>query len=205
MTQELAWLAPQVGRDCVTCGTAGDSGFAPLVGVARAGHIVEPTSVAAQVAQPNSGSGCASVSVVALVGWPTGRHHSLIKAAEARLAMDEGAAEVWVSIDETLLGTPEGMNAVLADIIAVRQVIDARARLGVTCSAEVGANALGELDTAAHRGGVDLLAIELRAGEQLSELSMLSELTCETAVFGRIPTLDAALDLLLAGAGRVFV
>ena len=202
MTDDLTWLAPRVGRNRVHRGGVSDEQFASLIDVARAGHIVEPTGVTAQAAAPNTGTGDGMGSVIALIGWPTGRHHSLIKAAEARLAVDEGATEVWLAIDDTLVGTTDGLNAVLADIIAVRQVVDSRARLGVTCPAAVGVDAITQLDAVAQRGGVDLLAVELR---ESSEPPALNGLACETAFYGTIPTLDAALDLLLAGAARVFV
>ena len=40
--------------------------------------------------------------ITAVAGYPTGRHHTLIKASEARLAIQSGADEVWVSVDATL-------------------------------------------------------------------------------------------------------
>ncbi|MCX6475914.1 MAG: 2-deoxyribose-5-phosphate aldolase, partial [Rhodococcus sp.] len=35
----------------------------------------------------------------AVVGFPSGKHHSLVKGAEARLAVDQGAAEIDMVID----------------------------------------------------------------------------------------------------------
>ncbi|MCQ4623959.1 hypothetical protein KBX18_00045 [Corynebacterium sp. CCUG 69979] len=205
MTDDLTWLAPRVGRNRVHRGGVSDEQFASLIDVARAGHIVEPTGVTAQAAKHDTSTGGGTGGVIALIGWPTGRHHSLIKAAEARLAVDEGATEVWLSVDDALVSSVKGLNAVLADIIAVRQVVDSRARLGVTCPAAVGVDAITQLDAVAQHGGVDLLAVELGDSSDSSEPPALNGLACESAFYGTIPTLDAALDLLLAGAARVFV
>ena len=55
--------------------------------------LVSPTHVLAAAQAPH---------VATVAGYPTGRHHSLIKASEARLAVQSGAAEVWVAVDALL-------------------------------------------------------------------------------------------------------
>lgn len=77
-----------------------------ILGAGAHGSVVEPTRVAA----------ARSGHVVAVVGWPTGRHESVVKAAEARLAVERGAGEIWLAPD------PDAdESAMLADAIAVHQ------------------------------------------------------------------------------------
>lgn len=75
------------------------------------------------------------------VGYPSGRHHSLIKAAEARLAVEYGASEIWLRMDPTV----DDENAVLAEVVAVRQAVPPP----VTLVAETG------FAETAVRGGAD--------------------------------------------------
>ncbi|WP_211272761.1 hypothetical protein [Corynebacterium phocae] len=65
--------------------------------------------------------------VIAVAGYPTGRHHTLVKAAEARLAVQTGAVEVWVCVD----GGNTDLNAHLAELITVRDACPYPARLGL--------------------------------------------------------------------------
>ncbi|WKD59928.1 hypothetical protein [Corynebacterium caspium] len=58
------------------------------------------------------------VRVIAAVGFPTGRHHSLIKATEARLAVQYGAAEILLALDDT-----HGENELIADIMTVCEAV----------------------------------------------------------------------------------
>ena len=55
-----------------------------------AGLVVEPTQIPQALRL--------SLPAIAVVGWPTGRHHSVIKAAEARLAAESGADEIWLAL-----------------------------------------------------------------------------------------------------------
>lgn len=57
-----------------------------------------------------------------VVGFPSGKHHSLVKAAEARLAVDSGADEIDMVIDvgAALAGA---FDEVFADILTVREAI----------------------------------------------------------------------------------
>lgn len=59
-----------------------------------------------------------------VAGFPSGKHHTLIKAAEARMAIEEGAAEVDVVIDVGLALAGE-FDRVFADVITVREAIGA--------------------------------------------------------------------------------
>lgn len=122
---------------------------------------------------------------MAVAGWPTGRHHSVIKAAEARLAAETGAGEVWLAVDGELDGT-----ALLADIVAVRQAVAAPGRLGLVYTGDP-AQA-----RAAAMAGFEVLAVP--AGIELPDTPL------EVAVFGVEPGVDAAVAALEAGAARVF-
>lgn len=183
---DLAWLAERVG----VFGRANK--HSSLIDDPQAGTIVEPTAVAAAARN--------SSPVIALVGWPTGRHHSLIKAAEARLAVQEGATEVWLALDPDLLeaaASPGGTaSAVLADIIAVQQVVDAPARLGVVCEGIVDKRRLEVVARAAEKAGVAVLAV--RAGAELPQT------TCELVVYG-VDSVEDVVDVLYAGAQRAFI
>ncbi|SDD60215.1 deoxyribose-phosphate aldolase [Rhodococcus tukisamuensis] len=61
--------------------------------------------------------------VAAVAGFPSGKHHSLVKAAEARLAVQQGAHEIDMVIDIGAAAAGD-YNAVLADILTVREGID---------------------------------------------------------------------------------
>lgn len=78
---------------------------------------VSPSLVAAAVA---AAPGTLAVATVA--GFPSGKHHSAVKAAEAELAVRHGAAEVDMVID---VGTALAGDyaAVRADIAAVRAAV----------------------------------------------------------------------------------
>src|SRR5699024_5071421 len=66
--------------------------------------------------------GAPDIAVAAVCGFPSGKHHSLVKAAEARFAVESGADEIDMVID---IGSAVAgdYSAVLADIIAVREAI----------------------------------------------------------------------------------
>lgn len=65
--------------------------------------------------------------VISVAGYPTGRHHSLVKAAEARLAVQSGAAEVWVAVD-ALLGDA---TSLLSELVTLREACPLPVRLGL--------------------------------------------------------------------------
>ena len=185
-SEDLSWLSQRIGVFDPRAKTAPSSS---IVDQPEAGIVVEPTGVAA-AAGPIA-------PVIALVGWPTGRHHSLIKAAEARLAVQDGAGEIWLAVDADVLAAGEsGASAVMADIIAVSQVVDAPARMGVVCEGSVDKQMLDALARMAER--VDAAVLAVAAGAELPET------TCELAVYGA-DTLEGAVDALYAGAQRVFV
>ena len=103
-------------------------------------------------------AGVGASDIISVAGYPTGRHHTLIKASEARLAIQSGASEVWVSFDETVADA----NAVLSELIAIREACPDPARLGLIVPEAVGADAADAADvavTAAQQAGYQRLIV----------------------------------------------
>ena len=103
-------------------------------------------------------AGAGAADIISVAGYPTGRHHTLIKASEARLAIQSGASEVWVSLDETVTDA----NAVLSELIAIREACPDPARLGLIVPEAVGADAAEAADaavTAAQQAGYQRLIV----------------------------------------------
>ena len=99
-----------------------------------------------------------AAEVISVAGYPTGCHHTLIKASEVRLAIQSGASEVWVSLDETVTDA----NAVLSELIAIREACPEPARLGLIVPEAVGADAADAADaavTAAQQAGYQRLIV----------------------------------------------
>ncbi|WP_280339765.1 deoxyribose-phosphate aldolase [Nocardia neocaledoniensis] len=95
--------------------------------------------------------------VATVAGFPSGKHHSLVKGAEARLAVDQGAAEVDMVIDvgAALAGD---FNAVLTEVITVREAVEDRAVLKVIIeSAALTDEAIVGACRAAEQGGADFV------------------------------------------------
>lgn len=90
--------------------------------------------------------------IIAVAGYPTGRHHSLVKAAEARLAVQSGAAEVWVAVD-ALLGDA---TSLLSELVTLREACPLPVRLGLILPADSRLAPL-ELARAAEQAGYQCL------------------------------------------------
>ena len=107
-------------------------------------------------------AGAGAADIISVAGYPTGRHHTLIKASEARLAIQSGASEVWVSLDETVTDA----NAVLSELIAIREACPGPARLGLIVPEAVGtdaADAAAAAVTAAQQAGYQRLIVRSSA------------------------------------------
>ena len=142
-----------------------------------AGLVVEPTQIPQALRL--------SLPAIAVVGWPTGRHHSVIKAAEARLAAESGADEIWLALDPDA-----AQGTALADAIAVHQSLTVP--VGIVCPA-------GATDTAlrvAEQLGASCLAVPASAG--------VPDTPVDVAVYGADPGEEAAITWLEVGATRVF-
>ncbi|MCD2145416.1 deoxyribose-phosphate aldolase [Gordonia paraffinivorans] len=90
-----------------------------------------------------------------VVGFPSGKHHSLVKAAEARLAVGSGAQEIDMVID--VGAAVDGRyDEVFSDILTVREAIGDAALLKVIIESAV----------LLERGGPDMVADVCRRAEQ---------------------------------------
>ncbi|MDO5513062.1 hypothetical protein [Corynebacterium sp.] len=125
--------------------------------------------------------------VAAVVGWPTGRHHTLVKAAEARLAVAQGATEIWLATDPHIADP----NALLADIVAVREAVPQPVTLAVYCDPARSGAAARALTQAAALAGADRMVGASISGELPHTLLADS--------------LATVIDALEAGADRVAV
>ena len=104
-------------------------------------------------------AGAGAADIISVAGYPTGRHHTLIKASEARLAIQSGASEVWVSLDETVTDA----NAVLSELIAIREACPDPARLGLIVPGAVDTDAADAAVTAAQQAGYQRLIVRSSA------------------------------------------
>lgn len=142
--------------------------------------------------------------IIALAGYPTGRHHTLIKAAEARLAIQEGADEVWVRVDTTR----GDKNSWLADLVAMRDACPPPARLGVLLDArraDPAASTAAQLADAAARAGYDCLAVpaETLGADWLPQIQLVA--LHFSAASGSENTEDVLIAALETGAEYVVV
>lgn len=129
--------------------------LADAVSAHATAFVTDPTRVTAACREVTDGG-----FVVSWAGYPTGRHHSLVKAAEARLAVQMGAAEVWVCVDETV----DDVNSYLADLITVREACPAPVRLALFLTAAFSESAAAAAVSAAEKAGFDYLADDTELG-----------------------------------------
>lgn len=112
---------------------------------------------------PQVGEWPAGVRRGVVCGFPTGRSHILVKAAEARFAVDQGAHDVAVVLDAGAVAAGD-VNAVLSEVVALRGAVAAPAQLTVVL--EAGLHASGKLSDdvfdalvgAVAAGGADAVA-----------------------------------------------
>ncbi|MEG8180621.1 deoxyribose-phosphate aldolase [Nocardia terpenica] len=148
--------------------------------------------------------------VATVAGFPSGKHHSLVKGTEARLAVDEGAAEVDMVIDvgAALAGD---YNAVLSDIVTVREAIGDRALLKVIIeSAALPDEAIVEVCRAAERAGAEFVKTSTgfhpAGGASVHAVALMAETVgprLGVKASGGIRTSEAAAALIAAGATRL--
>lgn len=148
--------------------------------------------------------------VATVAGFPSGKHHSLVKGAEARLAVDQGAAEVDMVIDvgAALSGA---YDAVLSDIITVREAIGDRAVLKVIIeSAALTDEAIVGACRAAERAGADFVKTSTgfhpAGGASAHAVRLMAETVggrLGVKASGGIRTAEAAAELIAAGATRL--
>jgi deoxyribose-phosphate aldolase len=149
-----------------------------------------------------------------VAGFPSGKHHSLIKASEARFAVDSGAQEIDMVID--VGAAVAGLyDEVFADVLTVREAIGADIVLKVIIEsaallAAVGPEAVTETSRRAAQAGASLVKTSTGfhpaggASVQAVEL-MRAAVPASVGIkaSGGIRTADAAADLIAAGATRL--
>ncbi|MDH6278910.1 deoxyribose-phosphate aldolase [Prescottella agglutinans] len=145
-----------------------------------------------------------------VVGFPSGKHHSLVKGAEARLAVDQGAAEIDMVIDIGAAVAGE-YNAVLADILTVREAIGPNPVLKVIIeSAALSDDAIVETCRAAERAGANFVKTSTGFHPAGGASTRAVRLMAQTVggrlgvkASGGIRTADDALAMIDAGATRL--
>ncbi|WP_330233253.1 deoxyribose-phosphate aldolase [Nocardia sp. NBC_00508] len=148
--------------------------------------------------------------VATVAGFPSGKHHSLVKGAEARLAVDQGAAEVDMVIDVGAARAGD-YTAVLADIVTVREAVGDRALLKVIIeSAALPDQAIVEVCRVAERAGADFVKTSTGFHPSGGASAHAVRLMAETVgarlgvkASGGIRTAAAAAAMIAAGATRL--
>ena len=150
------------------------------------------------------------VAVATVCGFPSGKHHSSIKAAEAALSIEQGADEVDMVID--VAAAVEGRyEDVEADIAAVRAAVPAPKVLKVIIeSAALSDAAIVGACTAAKNAGADFVKTSTGfhpAGGASAHAVALMRKTVGPDIgvkaSGGIRTAAAALEMVDAGANRL--
>ncbi|MFG3520333.1 deoxyribose-phosphate aldolase [Nocardia nova] len=148
--------------------------------------------------------------VATVAGFPSGKHHSLVKGTEARFAVEQGAGEVDMVIDIGAAVAGD-YNAVLADIVTVREAVEDRALLKVIIeSAALSDAAIVEVCRAAERAGADFVKTSTgfhpAGGAEVRAVRLMRETVggrLGIKASGGIRTAAAAAELIDAGATRL--
>ncbi|MFT4128189.1 MAG: deoxyribose-phosphate aldolase [Gordonia sp. (in: high G+C Gram-positive bacteria)] len=149
-----------------------------------------------------------------VVGFPSGKHHSLVKASEARLAVESGADEIDMVIDvgAALAGA---YDEVFVDVLTVREAVGPDVVLKVIVESAVllevaGVDALAEVcgraavagaslvktSTGFHpAGGASVRAVEVMRAAVPASVGVKAS--------GGIRTAEFAAELIAAGATRL--
>lgn len=134
--QFLAWdfRAPHVGLAEVRNGVAAAVAAGVGAVVVSPNHVATATKTLDRYVRQHGGDHydddadeSSVLTIITAVGFPTGRHHILVKASEARLAVSQGAHRVWACVDTSNADA----NALLSDMISLREAVPAPAQLGV--------------------------------------------------------------------------
>ncbi|MBF6172929.1 deoxyribose-phosphate aldolase [Nocardia blacklockiae] len=150
------------------------------------------------------------LAVATVAGFPSGKHHSLIKGTEARMAVEQGAAEVDMVIDVGAAVSGD-YNAVLADIVTVREGVGDGTVLKVIIeSAALSDEAIVETCRVAERAGADFVKTSTgfhpAGGASVHAVRLMAETVggrLGIKASGGIRTAAAAAELLEAGATRL--
>ncbi|MBJ7352342.1 MAG: deoxyribose-phosphate aldolase [Rhodococcus sp.] len=144
-----------------------------------------------------------------VAGFPSGKHHSLIKGSEARLAVQQGADEVDMVIDVGAAIAGD-YNAVLADIVTVREGIGDAVLKVIIESAALTDEAIVEVCRAAEKAGAHFVKTSTgfhpAGGASVEAVRLMAETVggrLGVKASGGIRTTDAALAMIDAGATRL--
>jgi deoxyribose-phosphate aldolase len=188
----------------------------------------DAASLVATAAELGCGAVCVSPSMLPLdvpetlrtatvVGFPSGKHHPLVKAAEARLAVSAGAVEIDMVIDiaNALAGDA---NALISEIVAVREAVphpvvlkvilesalldEQKLRTACRAAKTAGADYV-KTSTGFHpAGGASVAAVEIMADE-VGGAPGAGGLGVKAS--GGIRDWDTAVAMIAAGATRLGV
>ena len=159
-------------------------------------------------------SGAQDKPIAAVVGFPSGKHLSAIKAEEARLAVAAGAAEIDMVIDVGAAVSGD-FTAVAADVAAVRAAIGQRIVLKVIVESAallsiVGEQALVSACRAAEDAGADFVKTSTgfhpAGGASVRAVELMRATVgpgVEVKASGGIRTTADAVSMLDAGATRL--
>lgn len=143
--------------------------------------------------------------VGSVCGFPHGTHHPLIKATEARFAVQNGAVEIALVPNLGAIASGD-MNALLGEIVAVREAITEHIKLTVIL--ETAAFATGQIQAAAEtaaRAGADFLQTSTGfhpAGGTTTEVVQQLKGVLPVKATG---SAEQAAEFLAAGASRIVV
>lgn len=148
--------------------------------------------------------------VAAVAGFPSGKHHSLVKGSEARLAVEQGADEIDMVIDIGAAVAGD-FNAVLADIVTVREAIEESTVLKVIIeSAALSDDAIVKACRAAERAGANFVKTSTgfhpAGGASAHAVRLMADTVggrLGVKASGGIRTAEAALEMIAAGATRL--
>ncbi|SIR92615.1 deoxyribose-phosphate aldolase [Williamsia sterculiae] len=149
-----------------------------------------------------------------VAGFPSGKHHSLVKAAEARLAVDTGATEVDMVIDvgAAIAGA---YDEVFADVLTVREAIGPDVLLKVIVESAAllefaGPDTLTEVCVRAVTAGADMVKTSTgfhpSGGASVEAVRIMRAAVPDTTgvkASGGIRTAESAAELIAAGATRL--
>ncbi|APT83905.1 deoxyribose-phosphate aldolase [Corynebacterium aquilae] len=154
----------------------------------------------------------AGLKVAAVVGFPSGKHHILIKAAEARLAVQSGASEIDLVVDLGNIAKGD-LNAMVSEVVAVREAISAQITLKVILE-----TALWDDDTITQaaalcaKAGADMVKTSTgfhpAGGATASAVTALAKGAgphVGVKASGGIRTWEQAQEMIAAGAARLGV
>lgn len=147
--------------------------------------------------------------VATVAGFPSGKHHSLVKGFEARMAVENGAAEVDMVIDVGSAITGD-YDAVLQDILIVREAADGAVLKVIIESAALPDGAIVAVCEAARRAGADFVKTSTgfhpAGGASVHAVELMAKTVggaLGVKASGGIRTAEAAREMIQAGATRL--